>query len=214
MANNFYLAPEIYQGVPGADVATNLHLRDVVGNKTDAEVIVGADINSILAYIKGLLSLNTRAAGGSIDNNYVRDILGSKTDVQIEEISDTRGIIGYLKGLIQELDQRSVPHAVGALIANVNWADVVNINDKGVLTGISQYVDLQGAANQWGKIRLTIDGVLIFTDDNFCRTVLADVGGSMSSSLPFNHRFNTSLQVEHCGSAAQDVFTKVSYTTD
>jgi len=47
--------------------------------------------------------------------------------------------MAYLKALIQELDQRKVGKAVNSYAMGTgNWTDVINISDKGVLTGISQ----------------------------------------------------------------------------
>lgn len=41
--------------VPVADVATNILIRDVVGNKADTAVLVVSAVNSITAYVKGIL---------------------------------------------------------------------------------------------------------------------------------------------------------------
>ncbi len=41
--------------VPVADVGTNVLERDVIGNKTDAAVLVVSAANSIVAYVKGIL---------------------------------------------------------------------------------------------------------------------------------------------------------------
>jgi hypothetical protein len=42
--------------VPTADVATNAYMRDPVGNKADAAVYVVSAVNSLVAYVKGLLN--------------------------------------------------------------------------------------------------------------------------------------------------------------
>jgi hypothetical protein len=42
--------------VPAADAVTNALSRDIVGNKTDAAVIIVSGVNSIIAYVKGCLN--------------------------------------------------------------------------------------------------------------------------------------------------------------
>jgi hypothetical protein len=42
--------------VPTADVVTNLNIRDVIGNKTDAAVATVTTTKSLMAYIKGILN--------------------------------------------------------------------------------------------------------------------------------------------------------------
>ena len=67
--------------VPTADVADNVDLVDVVGNKTDAAVTTAGTTKSIMAYIKGLISnvstVDTVVDGIQTDLSNATDGLGA-----------------------------------------------------------------------------------------------------------------------------------------
>ena len=126
----------------------------------------------------------------------------------------TKSIISYLKGIIQELDQRSVSHAVYAVAAPPTYTDIVNITDKGVFTGISQVFDAIGNSDDYGYFKIIIDGVTIITDARMAvQTGTNDMAAGVA--VAFNHRFNTSFQAQYktmnAVAALQNV---VTYTTD
>lgn len=56
----FIMSPILVQGVPVADVATNIMVRDVIGNKNDAEATTVAAGKSLMAYIRGLVNAKNR----------------------------------------------------------------------------------------------------------------------------------------------------------
>lgn len=136
--------------------------------------------------------------------------IGSKAAAAVESVSSTASLVAYIKGLIQELDQRSVSKASQDRTNQSSWKDIVNITDKGVLTGISQWVTSDGTG---GGLQIIIDGLWILSIDSGPNS-----GFSMnyaSASLAFNHRFNTSLRVQHeAYNGAGYVNTTVSYTID
>jgi len=133
------------------------------------------------------------------------------------DVAITSGIVGYVKALIQELDQRKVAKVAWAMGTLANYTDVVNITDKGVLTGISQTIMTVNGALKTSNLKIIIDGITVLdtsagqylTTNNVTAYDHADIG------LSFNHIFNTSLQVQHKSSGAADqVQTAVSYTID
>ena len=146
-------------------------------------------------------------SANSSDNVDMPDVAGNKTDTPVEAVSAVASLVGYIKGLVQEMAQRDtakVASATHAGSSSTSYSDIVNITDKGVLTGISQSIDA-AAGNAY--IKIVLDGVTI-TDS-------ATIREGSGIGLSFNHRFNTSLQVQHktqFGSAYQ--YTSVAYTID
>lgn len=222
-----------YHDVPTADTTDDAQIRDVVGRKTDTDNTTIGTTSSLMRYIKGILKW-THVPTVDITNNYSSaDVVGNKSDAAQTTVGTTRSTIAYVKGLLNALAthvtalathdtalgvvdgnvdnleaerlQRVVARAVQATTASDTLADVVNISDKGVLTGISQ----MAVANDSMKLKVIIDGVTIL--DTFTFTKLA----SCPRSIAFNHRFDTSLQVQHSNTGnAEQVQTLVSYTTD
>jgi len=87
--------------VPIADVATNVQARDVIGNKSDAAVVVIGVVASIMAYIKGIL-LGIAAASHAFQEQAdtavnINAILASETDVFDLNVAGTRYIIRNLR---------------------------------------------------------------------------------------------------------------------
>jgi len=237
------VASDVPLTVPTADATTNTNERDVVGNKTDAAVKTVGTTKSIIAYIKGVIGLLGAPAGVShaadiavIDSYHdvptanattdtvIRDVIGRKTDAAVTDVGTTKSLMAYLKGLIQELDQRKIAKvAIGQTtngLTGTGWTSLLNITDKGVLTGVSQIYCPTGTANLFGGIKIIVDGITIMTDDCFTYAKYVntyDPYVSGSNNLAFNHRFNTSLAVSHChtgGDGTAVVYSKVAYTID
>jgi len=123
--------------------------------------------------------------------------------------------------LNQELSQRQVGRiAFDNNVQNNVLEDVVNINDKGVLTGIRSQLYSNAANPSSGFVKVTIDGVALTNLDYFPTSVMFtnSIGTDFwygIASLSFNHRFNTSLRVEHRKDlAGGELKTVVSYTID
>jgi len=194
-----------YHGVPTADVTTNAHMRDVVGNKEDTlDFGAASTTKSLMAKVKGTQSVLSAPTPDSTASAKMRDVVGDKADTEQATVVDTASVMRYMKALIQELAQRGTAQMASAMTATNTPSDVVNITDKGVLTGISQHSE--GADP--GRIIVTIDGVEIFALGQFCYD-------SQAASLAFNHRFNTSLLVEHANvGASVEINTQVAYTID
>ena len=173
---------------------------------------VGASISADIAAVSGK---HTVPAANATANTDVADVGGNKTDALVEDVGTTKSLMGYIKGLIQELAQRDVAQAASDTNSQVStYEDVVNITDKGVLTGVTQglYGSTSGASV--GTIRITIDGVAILTDTGFTHFFFTynEMRG-YDASLAFNHRFDTSLRIEH-KTTAGSVHTKAAYTID
>lgn len=223
----------------------------VVGAKADSAVTTIGTTATIMSYVKGLLTRLGAPVGASISadvagvitslaaennvpsanattNTKDRDVIGNKTDTLIDNVGTENSIIAYTKALIQELDQRKVAKVANNLTNNGAWTTptyiaVVNITDKGVLTGISQHLwhaATDTAAEVYGKLKVTIDGTLILDDAYFTRAQYVATYSpkpGCTNSLAFNHRFNTSLLVEHLhtiGDGLYNLSTNVSYTID
>ncbi len=56
--------------VPTPDAITNALERDVIGNKEDVASIVVSDVNSLVAYIKGILNVVNTIAGGAFYHTF------------------------------------------------------------------------------------------------------------------------------------------------
>lgn len=203
-----------YHDVPTADAVTNTHMRDVAGNKTDAVAQTPGDVYSAMAYLKGLCALHDVPVADAVEYRHMRDSVGVKSDAAQTTVGTTRSLMGYLKGVLNQIAahitalathdgkldtvdglvdnleaerlQRAVGKAVAVVTSLATYADVVNITDKGVLTGITSVP----SGTQAISLRITIDGGTPIELLN----VTANVEGV---GIAFNHRFDTSLQVEH-----------------
>lgn len=190
--------------VPVADVVDNAYIRDVVGNKADAKSSSVTTDKSVMTYVKGAVFANNVPSADAVANGQLADVVGNKADTEQATVVDTASLVRYQKALIQELAQRGTPKMVRVATTSDTLSDVLNITDKGVLTGIVQN---SGGADV-GYLKITIDGVVMYAEALF-------VGNNKTQSLAFNHRFNTSLRVEHENSGdVVTISTFVSYTTD
>lgn len=105
---------------------------------------------------------------------------------------------------------------VGATASTAAYVSVLDITDKGFLTGISQYPIFSVSDEDIdGFIKLTIDGGVEY-DGDFCHMrLLADKTHAAGIGVCFDHKFETSLKVEHkVGSINQRARTLVAYTND
>jgi len=191
--------------IPAKDASANVRVRDVVGDKEDTyDAAFDSTTKSLVAKVKGVLFHLRAAAADTVSNSYMREVVGSKIDTEQATVTAEASLMRYMKALIQELAQRGTSEMASAMTTSNTVEDVVNITDKGVLTGISQHSE--GADP--GRIVVTIDGVEIFALGQFTYD-------SQANSLAFNHRFNTSLQVEHANvGGSVEINTIVAYTID
>lgn len=91
--------------VPSADVVTNTNERDVIGNKTDAAVTAVGTTKSILAYAKGLITMNTVQSADSTNNAFAGDVVGNKTDAAVYTPGTTKSLAAYAKGTIDVVEK-------------------------------------------------------------------------------------------------------------
>lgn len=87
-------------GVPTADVTTDNSVATTVGRKTDAGVTAVGTTKSIMAYVKGLITMLTVQVADSVNNAFAGDVTGNKTDTALFATSATGSIVAYLKGLL------------------------------------------------------------------------------------------------------------------
>ena len=134
-------------------------------------------------------ALQEAAGVDSALNVYARDVIGNKTDAEIAAVAADVGLMAYMKAQVQELDQRTVPKFRYSESNRVDYGNVLTVNAKGVLTGIS----VQQVPTQRGYIRIIIDGVTIYAG------VIAYLSLPTEAwhSLNFNHRFDTSLVIDN-----------------
>lgn len=103
------------------------------------------------------------------------------------------------------------PRIVYANINNTSYVDLLNISDKGMLWGISQFMDALNV-EVTSSIKIVIDGVTridcMFEDVTF-------PSADMSNSLSFWFTFNTSLQIQHkVSGSGRHVSTLAAYSID
>lgn len=138
------------------------------------------------------------------------------TVVDLIRSTDVPAIAALIDPLQLYLDKKAVSHIVGADATTALYVTVVDISDKGILTGISQYGNRHEPVNDIrGSIKITIDGDVKY-DGEFCYDDMrVDMcyggGGSISLDIPFE----TSLKVEHKAAIANcGCRTLVGYTVD
>lgn len=177
-----------------------------------------ADTDSNEALRERLDSMDDAPSADATTTATVNQVVGHKEDATVSAVGTTKSVVAYLKGLVQEMAQRGTPKMVSAITSSTDLADVVNITDKGVLTGIVQFMNYVTDAEA-GWFILTIDGVVVYDNVNSPnhQTISTDSATTlMSTTIPFNHRFSTSLRVQHkvnTGSHGR-LYTFVTYTTD
>lgn len=144
-------------------------------------------------------------AADSAANLLARDVGGNKADALVEVVGVVASVCAMVKGLIQKLAQGSVARMTMVSGTSSSLADVLNITDKGILTGIVQLTE--GADD--GRLTITVDGTVIYSNNVGVQQKAGHI------SLPFYHRFDTSLRVQHSnvGNSVQ-INTFVMYTTD
>jgi len=205
-----------YFDVPTKDATTDTTMRDVIGKKDDTTVTTVGTTKTIIAYVKGIITLlgtyhAVPAKDATTDVN-VRDVVGKKDDTAVEDVGTTKTVIAYSKGIVQEVAQRDVAKMATAVNGTTGYVDCVNVTDKGVLTGISQCMERCFI----GSVKVVIDSITVY-DGVFALELDDETGDPIISrnSLAFNHRFDTSLQVQHkTSNEAGDSSLIVSYTTD
>ncbi|KKM77872.1 hypothetical protein LCGC14_1365610 [marine sediment metagenome] len=145
----------------------------------------------------------------------VKKLLGSPAGADVStDIASNKTAIdtidGLLDELIQEKNQRNTTVVTSATENNTTYSDVVNVTDKGVLTGITTNISQYTAGSQvsW---KIIIDGSTKF--DGY---VLEFGARNDAVTLAFNSRFDTSLQIQHKITTASKgtARTIVSHTTD
>ena len=155
-------------------------------------------------------------AADTVDNISVIDVIGNKTDPAVSIPAATKSILGYLKGLVQHLNEHSVPHIVSVENTTVNYVDVVNITDKGVLKSILGSYYGYSTSLKTLEVKITIDGSVLFEGSFLLSNNKADSGIlNVTGTLSPDFRFQTSLLIEEKVTNAGDKGRCiVAYTTD
>ena len=130
------------------------------------------------------------------------------TDEIVEEIEDVQTEVELLT---QEMAQRSTPKIAVGAESTTTYSSIIDITDKGVLTGILSQIT-HYTADSIVDVKITIDGIAFISGALYFSFVA--VGNSWS--MPFNHIFNTSLKIEHkiIANSKGTARTTVSYTID
>ncbi len=173
------------------------------------------------------------ATANAVTNTVISDVIGNKTDAAVGSVGTTKTIMAHTKGVLTDTGT-TLPAAITAVTTGIDaihdqtlvgvctktsnittsYTDVVNISDKGVLTGASQWLYHGESVVYGATIKITIDGVELVEITSFAAMDGAPEW-NIANSLSFNHRFDTSLQVEHKSTLADKAAnTAVSYTTD
>ncbi len=178
-----------------ADVRTDvtaIHDTDLPAVKTVVDGITSSD--ATLAKQNAIIA-DTEDIQGNVDNLHDTDVPAVKTD--------TGNIVTDTNELQLELAQRNTGVIAWDSNANTgNYEDIVSISDKGVLTGISS----------GNNIAATMD-ILVTIDGGALTVINHDIIGDLVTSFSFNHRFDTSLRVQHKADAGI-MESDVMYTTD
>lgn len=175
-----------------------------------------ANVCSISDYaqIAVIDALHDVPVADAVTNAHLRDVMGNKTDALVGAVGVNKSNIAYIKGLIQLLDQLKTPKTAKADTINSGWQDIVNITDKGVLTGVSGLFYIGGTVDGHGEIKIIIDGITV-GENIFISAVDFTEDRATAIGISFFHRFNTSLQVQHQITATgARLYTVVTYTTD
>ena len=93
--------------VPAADATSNVIESHVVGNKTDAAVVAVGTTKSIIAYVKGIITMLTKPAADATGNTYVAEVIGDKTDAAVTTVGTTKSLMAYLKGILNAMARGS-----------------------------------------------------------------------------------------------------------
>ncbi len=91
---------EDLHSVPGIDSEDNSFIRDVVGNKADTASTALVLVDSLMSYIKGVLTQHLIPAVDSTDNVVMSDVLGGKADTASTATVDTDSVMSYVKGIL------------------------------------------------------------------------------------------------------------------
>jgi hypothetical protein len=162
--------------------------------------------------VYGLLAGIARAL--TVFRRYIM-MIGVTADDAVLKVSDTDIISAYVKGLVQRADQGSVPKMVQVAGGNGALADIVNILDKGILTGLSIEAIYITGAKPIGYLKITIDGEVIFVETAVIFAT-SSAAYPVYRTIPFNHPFSTSLRIEgKCSNTATGTINFLaSYTVD
>jgi len=185
------------------DILSKLDGANTFDNTTDS-------LEAISEAIVVVDGLHDVPAADSANDANIRDVVGKKDDAGVEVVGTTKSLVAYSKGLVQEMAQRNVAMCAQNGATSTTWVDIVNINDKGVLTGLAAFT-YAFTATSVIQFAVTIDGTLILSFP-----ILTFTGIGQSNSLSYNHRFDTSLQVQiNIGSDSKGAAIGiVSYTKD
>lgn len=196
-----------------ADLITRAKGLDAI---FDALAVVDGIVDTIVARVTAAVAtaaaLSTHdTALGVVDANV--DTLVARVTAAVATaaaLSTHDTALGVVDGMVDSLEAERLQRVTGkvarASTTSSSLADVVNVSDKGVLTGIYQFV----RGDNQGFWKLTIDGTVVVDDsENFV------YGNTKHGGLSFNHRFDTSLRVEHKNQdGSTTLITYVAYTTD
>jgi len=119
--------------VPAVDVGTNVLERDVIGNKADAAVLVVSAVNSIVAYVKGIIQLVNAIFTLKV---HTVEIYPVAEDATTTELADSGAVPPYYPAAPDVTLLNAAPgHAA--------WSEDINFEQDGTINLISIYLELE-----------------------------------------------------------------------
>lgn len=154
-----------------------------VGDDRGKMYLVNPDFSTVTA-------LQAVPGVDSTDNVNARDVSGNKDDTLIDELASDVSNIAYTKGLVNVVQKLRTAKIYQGSAAGTGWADIVNLTDKGILSGIS-FLCMAFTAQGYGQVDVNIDGVTLISAAFLWFTKIGD-----SRALPCILKFETSLVVK------------------
>lgn len=177
--------------VATVDGTANALERDPIGNKTDAAVTAVGTTKSILAYAKGIVTMETVQSADSTNNAFMGDVVGNKTDTAVYVSGTTKSIAAYAKGTA-DLQERVATSAT-AVLANGTTIFTIAGGPIAILSLISECVvggDAQAATVQYaitatGLSQVTISGASGSTANAAAHATVSLIGTTLATAAVY-----------------------------
>lgn len=157
--------------------------------------------------------LSQVARFNTLDTNMA--VLDAVADaIRAVDVPAIQANIDTMDPLIAEQLLRVVSRTASHLGVHTTWENAVNISNKGVLTGVSLTLYDGHTSDSIGRFQVIIDGITLPAIQTFAFFDIVE-HSYQANSLAFNHKFETSLQVQYqCSTLNIAACCDVSYTID
>lgn len=164
-------------------------------------------MEGMISFLRRHVGLRTDAASASGSLHSKAALIGAPNPAS----GGTDTLFKYNRKLRDELMSKNNTPRITYVEASLgtSYANLINITGSGYLTGLSVYL----STSQTYYIEVVIDGAVLATE---MRVVAASTASDkMTVSIPFLHRFNSSLQIRHRANASStNVYATCTYTLD